>query len=381
MDKKKLVIASDCFLPRWDGISRFLLELIPSLTKRYEITVIAPDFKGREIEFQGVEILRVPLSKIKVGDFQIAKSDKNILEEPIKNADVVWVHTMANIGRNAINISNKHNKPVVTLIHSIDYELVARSLNLGHFVQDSAYFISKKYLTKYYNRCSLIMSPSKNVDEMLEWNYIKTPKVNINIGVNLNEFVPPRKRATAKEEVEIDPEAQVIGFCGRIAKEKNLETLHEAFKRIRSEFPKAILLIVGEGLKKYETMLENSQQVMFVGAKDNVVPYLQAMDIFVLPSLVETTSLATLEAMACEAAPICTPVGYVKDYIKEKVNGMTFPIRNPTVLAVKLKQLLKDDRLRRRLGRNARKIVEKQFNLEDTKKEILKILKNAENSY
>ena len=46
MKKKKLVISTDCFLPRWDGIARFLLEIIPRLSRYYDITVIAPKFEG-----------------------------------------------------------------------------------------------------------------------------------------------------------------------------------------------------------------------------------------------------------------------------------------------------------------------------------------------
>ena len=114
-----------------------------------------------------------------------------------------------------------------------------------------------------------------------------------------------------------------------------------------------------------------------MGEKDDVVPYLQAMDIFVLPSLVETTSLATLEAMACEAVPITTPVGYVKEYVREKVNGLQFPFRNSTVLALKIKWLLKENFVRKQLGKAARLTIQRNFNFDKTKDEINTILKNC----
>ena len=44
--RKNLLIATDSFLPRWDGISRFLIELIPRIKDDFEITLVAPDFKG-----------------------------------------------------------------------------------------------------------------------------------------------------------------------------------------------------------------------------------------------------------------------------------------------------------------------------------------------
>ena len=70
---KKLLIASDCFLPRWDGIARFLAEIIPKIKDEFEITVIAPEFPGKRIAIKDVKIERIPVKKYSVGDFQPAK--------------------------------------------------------------------------------------------------------------------------------------------------------------------------------------------------------------------------------------------------------------------------------------------------------------------
>ena len=70
--KKKLVIATDNFLPRWDGIARFLSEIIPRLYKHYEIIVIAPDYGTYEDPH--IKLVKIPLMKLlKVGDFPIAE--------------------------------------------------------------------------------------------------------------------------------------------------------------------------------------------------------------------------------------------------------------------------------------------------------------------
>ena len=59
--KRRLLITTDNFLPRWDGISRFLSEIIPRLKETYEITVIAPDYG--HVSIDGIEIVKVPLKK------------------------------------------------------------------------------------------------------------------------------------------------------------------------------------------------------------------------------------------------------------------------------------------------------------------------------
>ena len=101
------------------------------------------------------------------------------------------------------------------------------------------------------------------------------------------------------------------------------------------------------------------------------------MDVYVLPSLTETTSLSTLEAMACGCAVIATPVGYVKEYIKEKYNGMLFPFKNSLVLSLKLGILLENEKLREKLAVNGRKTVERLFKWEKTAQNIKKILRTV----
>ena len=375
--KKKLLIATDCFLPRWDGIARFLLDMIPSLKNDFDITVIAPDFKGDSSffeELKDIPIIRLPLSRIHIADFIVAKADKKIIEKHVKNADVLWVHTISTIGRRTIDLGKQFNKKTVFLIHSLDHELVAKSLNLPIIIRDAWNVIGKKNILSYYEKCDVLLTPSRNVDDMLEWNAIKVPKIRVNLGVNLKKFHPPESKSAAKKAIGFKETDIVIGFCGRIAKEKRIETLFMAFDRIKGDFPQAKLLIVGKGNKDIVSLRKEQKDVFIAGNQDNVVPFLQAMDIFVLPSLVETTSLATLEAMACGVAIATTPIGYVKEYIKEKINGVFFPFENDTVLAVKLKWLIKENYVRESLGRAARLTVERNFNLILTKEKIKKVL-------
>ena len=72
---KKLLISTDSFLPRWDGIARMLSEIIPRISGKYDVTVIAPQFHGRMPKYRGVKIIRVPLSGVQLGDYPPAKLD------------------------------------------------------------------------------------------------------------------------------------------------------------------------------------------------------------------------------------------------------------------------------------------------------------------
>jgi glycosyltransferase involved in cell wall biosynthesis len=134
-----------------------------------------------------------------------------------------------------------------------------------------------------------------------------------------------------------------------------------------------VLLIAGGGHPKMEKLFSGKENIILTGSKDNLVNYYQAMDIYVLPSLTETTSLTTLEAMACGLPVVVTPVGFIREYINDGVNGMLFPKNNSHSLYLKLDYLLKHPDMMEKLGKKARETVVEKFSWDRTSENIKKI--------
>ncbi|MBI5072494.1 glycosyltransferase family 4 protein [Candidatus Woesearchaeota archaeon] len=369
--KKRLIIATDCFLPRWDGVTRFLLEILPRLREDFEITIIAPDFQGEQVKIKDITIIRIPLFNVKIADIYFSHFEYAEIKRQVENADVVFSQTLGPIGICGILAAKKLQKPIVTFIHSIEWELTTKSIKYGKRFANIA---TRQLVRWLYNKCTLLLVPTQEVEEKLTVLGIRTPKEIVPLGTDTKLFIPAQNKAEAKKAVGINPKEIVIGFCGRIGREKDIGTLYRAFRRVEKKHQNIKLLIVGEGIKEDEELFTASRNIIHVGKQNNVVPYLQAMDIYVLPSLTETTSLSTLEAMACGIAVIATPVGYVKEYIKEKYNGMLFPFKNSLVLSLKINQLIENEKLREKLAKNARKTVEEKFKWEKTAEKIKKML-------
>jgi len=369
--KKKLLIATDSFLPRWDGISRFLKEVIPSLSERYEIMILAPRFTGKRPFFQDVRINFFQTMNVKFGDYTPPKPHIGNIKKAVKWADIVWSQTLGPIGALSMYYAKKRKKPVVAYIHSIEWELFSKSLKRFRRI---AMFASKFSVKWLYNKCDLLMIPAESTGKILKDKGIKVKKEIVPLGVNVDVFVPPQDKKLAKETVGLSMNALVVGYFGRFGREKDLKTLYSAFQKIKGDFDFIELIFVGGDRTIVESDFKSLEKIRIIGSTDNPVPYLQAMDVYVLPSLTETTSLTTLEAMSCEVPVVCTPVGHINSYITHKENGFIFPKKNPDRLAILLKQLLKDKDLRIRVGKMGRRTVVKTYSWQKTIKKLYDVL-------
>jgi len=374
--KKRLLIATDNFLPRWDGIARFLSEMIPRLRIHYDITVVAPDFGP--YEDTSITLVRLPVSKtFKGGDFSIPKIKYFRLKQLVKNSDIIFCQSIGPIGGIALTLAHRLHKPVVSFIHSLETELVPRALEGSWLPRKLVMNVTRWWMRRLYSRTTLLIVPSQSIVEHLAWEQIHVPTKEVHLGVDTVKFTPSLNKAEAKTALHLAPEDLVIGYHGRIAYEKDLMTLFRAFMRLQHKHENIKLLLVGDGIEALKGMFKTRKGVVMVGMQSKPQDYLQAMDIYVLPSLTETTSLSTLEAMSCGLPVIATQVGFIKDYIKPGFNGLFFPKQQTYYLAAQLEKLLGSVQLREMLGRNARMTVVNDFNWDITAKGIEEALEEA----
>jgi len=361
MEKKKILIATDNFLPRWDGIARFLVEIVPKL-KNYNITIVAPDFGPIKKDlFENVKLIRFPLRSFSLDYYTPAKPDHKTIKKLVSQSDLVWSQTIGPIGAATINTAKKMKKKIIAYTHSVEWELVPKGIKRGQLLIK---LLVKKLAVSIYNKCDLLLVPSKEIADIFTNAGIKTKKRIVRLGVDLSVFKPIDKNK-AKKSIGFKEKDFIIGYYGRTGNEKNLETLEKAFNIVSEKNKNVKLLIVGG-----KTNIKNCTNIE---KTDYGYKYLQAMDIYVLPSLVETSSLTTMEAMACGCAVITTPVGLVKDYIQNGYNGVIFRPNDYEMLAKKINNLINDKRFREKIGKNARLTAQEMFSWGDTIKDIKNI--------
>lgn len=167
-------------------------------------------------------------------------------------------------------------------------------------------------------------------------------------------------------------------FVGRIDEIKGLEYLLKAISEIKNCTDKKLCLyIIGDGplteeLKNLTKRLKIEELVEFIGYKNNITSWLNACDIFVLPSLQENHSIALLEAMRSGKAIICTDIGGNPETVTNEKEALLVPSRDSKSLEKALLRLINSTELQRELGNNARKRFLKDFTEEETKNKLIK---------
>jgi len=187
-------------------------------------------------------------------------------------------------------------------------------------------------------------------------------------GIDLSRYAVHEGNNDVEAELGISAGQPVIGTVGNLFAVKGQTYLLRACKRLAGEFPTFVLLIAGEGdqldlLRKEASVLGISGNVKFLGFRDDVPSLLQAMDVFVLPSLSEGLPLSVLEALALEKPIVATNVGGVPEIMEDGVTGYLVPPRNPDVLSEKIRLLLRHPDIASEMGRAGRKRVEEAFSL------------------
>jgi glycosyltransferase involved in cell wall biosynthesis len=160
-----------------------------------------------------------------------------------------------------------------------------------------------------------------------------------------------------------------IIFVGRLVAEKGVQIFLQAAEKLKAVFPDVQIDLAGEGdseenLRQMTIELGLANNVNFLGRLDNVAEALRNADIYIQPSLNEGLPNSLLEAMACGLPVVVTKVGGMPDVVTDGVHGFVVEPDNVTELAEALGNLLRDEPLRREMGKEGCARIQREFSLD-----------------
>lgn len=170
----------------------------------------------------------------------------------------------------------------------------------------------------------------------------------------------------------------VVTFSGRFVLRKGIHLLLEAWKGVANDFPDARLLLLGDGpllaeMRELATRLGIASSVDFLGHVPQVTEFLQATDLFVLPSLQEGMPNSLLEAMACGLPAVATRIGGVVDIIQDGENGILVDPGDVNGLAEGMRKLLKDEGLAGSIASRAFQTIQDFYSLDSIASKYVEI--------
>lgn len=184
-------------------------------------------------------------------------------------------------------------------------------------------------------------------------------------GVDADRYLPidEKKKRELRRNMAL-PDGPLVIFTGRLAHEKRVTQLAKIWPTVRREHPRANLILLGDGPQRKSLLEFQTPGVHVLGRVGDVCPYLQAADLFVLPSVTEGLSNAMLEAMATGLPVVVTRVGGAGDVITHQKNGWLIPPDQPERIREAILHLLSKPEQSRQLGQAARRTVEERYALD-----------------
>ncbi len=193
----------------------------------------------------------------------------------------------------------------------------------------------------------------------------------IHNGVDTGRFAPDAaSRARFRRELGLAEDELCIGAIGNLTPVKDHFTLVRALAELASRRLGWRSIVLGEGSEqaRLEQFLERRpaarQRVRFLGIRNQIPGWLNALDLYVLPSLTEGISNSLLEAMATGLPVVAADTGGNPEVVAERESGLLFPVGDWQRLAALLLRLYDDPAERIRLGEAARRRAAAEFSLE-----------------
>jgi glycosyltransferase involved in cell wall biosynthesis len=267
--------------------------------------------------------------------------------------DLVHLATEFPIGLAGLRSARELGLPIVASSHT-DYERYAALYGLNWAVKPGW-----RYLRWFYGHASRVLCPSVAYQTHLHARGIRHTAI-WSRGVDAERFHPRHRSEAWRWSLGVGPDDLLVTCVGRIAPEKGIDVLLDAWGLLGDLHDRARLVFVGSGLMEAEIARRGLPGVRVAGFRRDrelSAGYASA-DLFVLPSATETFGNVLLEAMASGLPCIAAAAGGPMDFVDHGWNGWLVHPNDPPALADALRTLLADGAQRRRLARAARATAE-----------------------
>lgn len=335
----------------------------------------------REYEDEEPFIFRYPALQLPLQEYPLTIPVSNFVDTllPSLKLNVIHAHHPALLGQVAARKAEALNIPLVFTHHT-------RYREYSHYAfgvpKNLAKQVIERWIGDYMSQCQHIVVPSESIKAILTETYGVTRGITaVPTGIDVASYQQAEAGDVRQRNGWAEADILLISV-GRLAKEKNFETLITAVAPVIKENSKVRLAILGEGEERHG--LEHLAKSLGVAERVNLVGtvpfkevpnYLKAADIFCFASVTETQGLVTLEAMAAGLPVVAVDATGTSDVVTDGAEGL-LTANDPEAITQALRRVLADEALRGKLAEAAAHKAD-QFDIKKQAKRLMQVYEEA----
>lgn len=369
----RIGMMTDAYKPHVSGVTSYI-----DLNKRaleglgHEVYVFT--FGDLEHSDDDPRVVRSPGVPLSDTGFYLSLRHSAEAKQLISTMNIIHVHHPFMSGRLALIYGRKHNIPVLFTNHT-RYDLYAQT-RLPLMPAEVSMSLLQAYMPTFCDNVDLVISPSRGMEKILRQYGVTSHIEVVPNGADLQPFLSAQP--LAREEFGFTKEDILLVYMGRIAPEKNLEFLLQAFAGVSRAVPNTRFLVVGGGQKEHEEAIRTfahevglEDRVQFTGtvAYADLPSYLAMCDIFATASVTEVHPFSVIEGMATGLPIVGIDSPGISDSIADGETGL-LSVDDLASYTAKLTVLCLNRDLQKKMGAAAQQ-ASHQFSIENTTKIML----------
>jgi glycosyltransferase involved in cell wall biosynthesis len=355
----RITIVSETYFPQINGVSRTLEKLVGHCCARGDqVQLLVPRYDGSmNDDPAGVERRDFPGFALPCyREVLLPLTTPATIRKELSRFGTQLVHiaTEGSLGWVALRAARSLGLPVVSSYHT-NFPQYLAGYRLG-WLEPLAW----RYLRWFHNRTLQTFCPTPSIQSLL----LKRGFNNVSVwgrGVDSEHFHPSRRDEALRRALGFLPQETVLVYLGRLAAEKNLQMLFDAFEGLPAD-SSCRLLVIGDGPLGERLRRGADQRVVFAGYRrgTDLARMLAVGDLLVFPSLTDTFGNVMLEGMASGLPVLGFEVPGPKDVIIDGHTGRIVQRPAAAGLAQAIHKMAGDRDALRKMGRQARGHAESQ---------------------
>jgi glycosyltransferase involved in cell wall biosynthesis len=338
----RIALVTETYPPEVNGVARTLAHVVKGLRARnHEIQLLRPrqgdaddatvDARFHEVLMRGLPIPRYPTLKI-----GLPARNALVQRWTTRRPDLVHVATEGPLGFSALQAAKRLRLPVSSDFRT-NFHAYSKHYGVGWLHKPIML-----YLRKFHNAAHCTMVPTEALRRSLaEYGFREVFVVAR--GVDTHLFNPGRRSEALRRSWGVGHGELAVVYVGRLAPEKNLETLARAFTTLRRTRADAKLVLVGDG-PAGRTVQALCPDAVFAGmrAGEDLAAHYASADLFLFPSLTETFGNVTPEAMASGLPVVAFDYAAASQLVTPGRNGLLAPFGDAGTFVAHATELAQD---------------------------------------